>query len=74
MNARRAGGKTGSGSRKAELLQVRLNAGEKQAFEDAAELAGIALSAWVRERLRLTATRELEAASRPVAFLTRKER
>ena len=65
----------GSAKRKAEMLQVRLNAGEKTAFEDAAGLAGIALSAWVRERLRLNAARELEAASRPVAFLNgRKER
>jgi hypothetical protein len=75
MSTRRANGESGSAKRKAEMLQVRLNTGEKTAFEDAAELAGIALSAWVRERLRLTATRELEAASRPVAFLNgRRER
>jgi hypothetical protein len=69
MNTRRANGKAGSPKRKAEMLQVRLNAPEKTAFEDAAELAGIALSAWVRERLRLIASRELQAAGRPIAFL-----
>jgi predicted HicB family RNase H-like nuclease len=69
MSTRRANDKIGSAKRKAEMLQVRINDAEKAAFTDAAELAGIALSAWVRERLRLNAARELEAASRPVAFL-----
>jgi hypothetical protein len=54
--------------RKQELLQVRVDSAEKEAFAEAAELAGIALSAWVRERLRLTAAQELEAANRTVAF------
>jgi hypothetical protein len=55
--------------RKAELLQVRIDSAEKEAFTEAATLAGIALSAWVRERLRMNAARELEAAQRSVAFL-----
>jgi antitoxin component of RelBE/YafQ-DinJ toxin-antitoxin module len=55
--------------RKHEFLQVRVDADEKKAFANAAELSGIPMSAWVRERLRQCATRELEAASRPVAFL-----
>lgn len=59
--------------RKQELLQVRVDSEEKEAFADAAELAGIALSAWVRERLRQNATRELETASRPVPFLKTKK-
>jgi hypothetical protein len=54
--------------RKQELLQVRVDSAEKEAFAEAAELAGIALSAWVRERLRSTAAQELEAANRTVAF------
>jgi antitoxin component of RelBE/YafQ-DinJ toxin-antitoxin module len=54
---------------KQEYLQVRIDADEKKAFADAAELAGIPVSAWVRERLRQCATRELEAASQTVAFL-----
>jgi hypothetical protein len=56
---------------KADYLDIRLEAAEKQAFRDAAELAGLDLSAWVRERLRAMARKELEGAGRPVAFLTR---
>jgi hypothetical protein len=59
----------GSDSLKAEYLDIRLLAVEKQAFRDAADLAGLDLSAWVRERLRMLARKELEAAARPVAFL-----
>lgn len=50
-------------------LDIRLEAGEKEAFKEAAEFAGIPLSAWVRERLRRAARRELEAAGRPIPFL-----
>jgi hypothetical protein len=50
-------------------LQIRLQPKEKQAFETAAELSGIGLSAWVRERLRRVAIRELEEASRAIPFL-----
>ncbi len=35
-----------------EYLEVRLDGPEKQAFKDAADLSGLAVSAWVRERLR----------------------
>lgn len=55
--------------RKAEYLDIRLEANEKHAFRDAAELAGLDLSAWVRERLRAAARKELKGAERPVAFL-----
>ncbi|MFI5460666.1 MAG: plasmid mobilization protein [Isosphaerales bacterium] len=55
--------------RKAKYLEVRVSESEKQAFQDAADLAGISLSTWVRERLRHVAVRELEAAARPIAFL-----
>jgi antitoxin component of RelBE/YafQ-DinJ toxin-antitoxin module len=54
---------------KAAILQVRVQEAEKQAFHAAAELAGLDLSAWVRERLRLLARRELEKAGQPVPFL-----
>jgi hypothetical protein len=57
---------------KAGYLDVRLEETEKEAFRDAAELAGLPLSAWVRERLRRIAIRELEDAGRAVAFLVRK--
>jgi hypothetical protein len=52
-----------------EDLLVKLKADEKEAFKDAAELAGIPLSVWVRERLRRVAVQELSEASRPIAFL-----
>src|SRR5579883_2108795 len=59
----------GAGKTKMSFLQVRLDEAEKRAFTEAAELAGLALSAWVRERLRLQARKELEKAHRTVAFL-----
>jgi hypothetical protein len=59
--------------KKQELLQVRVDSAEKEAFAIAADLAGIAMSAWVRERLRQTAARELEAASHPIPFLKTKK-
>jgi hypothetical protein len=54
---------------KSEYMEIRLGAAEKQAFKDAADLAGLGVSAWVRERLRRIAIKELQEASRPVAFL-----
>lgn len=56
---------------KTEILEVRLKPDEKRTFRDAAELAGIPLSSWVRERLRKAAVRELQDASRPIPFLER---
>ena len=37
---------------RSEPMLVRLEATEKEAFRDAADLAGVPLSTWVRERLR----------------------
>ena len=54
---------------KTTTLQIRLQPEEKQAFEEAAELSGIALSAWVRERLRGAAIRELEGVGRSAPFV-----
>jgi hypothetical protein len=52
-----------------EYIELRVSEPEKQAFRDAAERAGIPLATWARERLRRIATRELENAELPVAFL-----
>jgi hypothetical protein len=52
-----------------EDLLVKLKADEKEAFRNAAELAGVPLSTWVRERLRRVAMRELQEASRPIPFI-----
>ena len=62
------------GKAKAEYLEVRLEVAEKEAFKEAADLAGLALSAWVRERLRRVARKELEESGQPVAFLPRRGR
>jgi hypothetical protein len=55
---------------RSEALLVRLESTEKEAFKNAAELAGVPLSTWVRERLRQVAVRELENAARPIPFLS----
>jgi hypothetical protein len=54
---------------KTASVEVRMTAEEKRGFQQAAELSGIALSAWIRERLRRAATRELEDAGKGVPFL-----
>jgi hypothetical protein len=59
------------GSMKTGLLKVRITPPEKEGFQEAADLAGLSLSAWARERLRRAAIRELEEASRPIPFIGR---
>lgn len=54
---------------KDDSIYIRLSASEKTAFQDAAQLAGITLSAWMRERLRTAARRDLEDAGLPIAFI-----
>lgn len=54
---------------KTEIIKVRLSPKEKEGFQIAADLSGLALSAWIRERLRRAAIRELEEASRPIPFI-----
>jgi hypothetical protein len=58
------------GQIKSEALLLRLGPDEKKGFADAANLAGVPLTVWMRERLRKVAADELVKASRPVAFLT----
>jgi len=54
---------------KGQTLQIRLTDAEKQGFQEAAGLAGIPLSSWVRERLRLAAIRELESGGQKIPFV-----
>ena len=54
---------------KTENPQIRLTKEEKSGFEQSALLAGIPLSSWVRERLRLAAFHELESVRRRVPFI-----
>ena len=52
-----------------EAMLIRVRYSEKSAFTMAADIAGISVSAWVRERLRLAAARELESAGKKIPFL-----
>jgi hypothetical protein len=54
---------------KTDWVKLRLTPAEKAGFQEAAEIAGLSLSAWMRERLRGIAIRELEGAGRPVSFV-----
>lgn len=54
---------------KTESVLIRVSGEEKEAFGLSASLAGISLSSWIRERLRLAAIRELEAAGKRVPFV-----
>jgi uncharacterized protein (DUF1778 family) len=54
---------------KSGFLKLRIDPAEKQAFQEAADLAGVALSVWIRERCRKVARKELEAAGHKIAFL-----
>lgn len=54
---------------KARYLQVRVEQLEKEGFDQAAHLAGLDLSAWVRERLRTAARIELEGYGKTASFL-----
>jgi hypothetical protein len=64
-------GKTGNclDEGKSDYLEVRLGPAEKQAFKNAAHVAGLALSASAWERLRQVARRELIEAGCLVPFL-----
>ena len=51
---------------RSESLLVRLEANERQVFQEAARCAGISLSEWVRQRLRRSAARELGRTARSI--------
>jgi uncharacterized protein (DUF1778 family) len=61
--------KAKSQENKKDRLEVRLENGEKEAFDHCAEMSGVSLSIWVRERLRRVARKELEEANKAVPFL-----
>jgi hypothetical protein len=50
-------------------LLVRLSDAEKKGVEQAAKLSGITMSAWARQKLRLSAIKELREAEMPVPHL-----
>ena len=55
--------------KKSEALLIRLTPQEKKGFQLSADIAGISLSSWIRERLRLAAIRELEQAHKKIPFI-----
>jgi uncharacterized protein (DUF1778 family) len=59
---------------KTESVEVRMQPEEKETFRLAANLAGIPVSAWIRERLRRAAIRELIDAGRQVPILQMRDR
>jgi predicted HTH domain antitoxin len=58
-----------SRDRKDIPLNIRVSENEKTAFSRAAEIAGVPLSAWMRERLRIAAFRELDNVGETAEFL-----
>lgn len=54
---------------KTQPIQVRVLPSEKQTFQDAANVVGVSLSAWIRLHLRKAATRDLEEVGLQAAFL-----
>lgn len=52
-------------------MELRLDTAEKEAFVQAALVAGMSLSGWVRDRLRKASRKELQDMNMPVAFLDR---
>jgi uncharacterized protein (DUF1778 family) len=59
----------GSGQGKSNRLDMRVDDAEKEGFRAAATLSGLEMSAWIRERLRQAARKELEKAGLPVPFI-----
>lgn len=57
---------------KTSRVELRVTPLEKAAFEEAASIAGMALAAWMRTRLRIVSVKELEDAGRPIPFLSKK--
>ena len=73
MKKKQRGRPRGStGRAKTGFIHLRVGEQEQQGFTEAAELAGLALSAWARERLRAVCRRELEENGRSVPFLSGK--
>jgi Protein of unknown function (DUF1778). len=66
---RRGRPRNGSGQIKGFRLEMRVDEGEKEAFRVAAELSGLEMSGWIRERLRAAARKELSGAGKPVPNL-----
>jgi uncharacterized protein (DUF1778 family) len=56
---------------KSDSMKLRVQPEEKEAFQQAADLAGVSVSSWIRERLRRAARIELEEAGQQIPFVKR---
>jgi uncharacterized protein (DUF1778 family) len=54
---------------RSERLELRLETEEKIAFRNAANVSGIPLSSWIRERLRRAAIQDLQNVGQVPEFL-----
>jgi uncharacterized protein (DUF1778 family) len=54
---------------KTQPIQIRVSPNEKAAFNEAAKVAGVSLSSWIRSCLRKAAIRDLEEIGKQAAFL-----
>lgn len=50
-------------------LQVRMPVSERDSYKAAAEVSGLSVSSWVRDRLRKASRQELQSAGIKVPFL-----
>lgn len=50
------------GEKAEAVFQIRLNSAEKEVWQEAADRAGIKLSAWIKDRLNKAANREARAS------------
>ena len=57
------------GQAKSESILLRLDPAEKAGFTEAANVAGLPLTVWMRERMRRIAAEELRASGKAVPFL-----
>jgi uncharacterized protein (DUF1778 family) len=54
---------------KEQMLSIWFPEADKELIDAAADLAGISLSSWVGETLRLAAIRDLESAGQKIPFV-----
>jgi predicted HicB family RNase H-like nuclease len=66
---RRGRPRKSSERRKSESVLIRMESSEKAGFALAAEVAGVPLAVWIRERLRKAAVRELEEIGKEIPFI-----
>lgn len=56
-------------AQKTVTIQIRLTEAEKSGMVEAAEIVGVSLSSWVRQKLRSAAIRDLEGTGRRAPFI-----